>query len=175
MPLTDAEVCNLSKIRFREVKTGDKTERIPTVEFDEEALEQIDKLEEYEADYKKLVKQCQTLLEQARKNKVQIYWKIADLIQSFRSKYETIGLMKTLHSDLNIPQRTLSYFLRFRQEYETFDKTIPWAYYIELMNHLPKAHREEFHKRITKGEVKSRDDLRVQIKAYRKKKKITMK
>jgi len=114
------------------------------------------------------------LLQRARKDRLTTYWKIADRIIAFRSKYEAIGLMKTLHSDLGIPQRTLSYFLRFRQEYETFDKTIPWAYYIELMNHLPKAHHEEFHKRITLGKIKNRNDLRSQIKSYRKKKMILM-
>ena len=106
---------------------------------------------------------------------MQTYWKIADLIQSFREKYDAIGLIKTIHLDLKVPQRTLSYFLRFRQEYETYDKTIPWAYYIELLNHLPKAHREEFHKRIAKGEIKNRDDLRLQIMAYRKKNGIRIK
>jgi hypothetical protein len=131
-------------------------------------------LEEFEVDYKRIVDRCRVLLEQAKRDRVTTYWKIADLILTFRAKYETIGLMKTLHFDLDIPQRTLSYFLKFRQEYEVFDKMIPWAYYIELLNHLPKKHREEFHRRITLGKIKNRDDLRVQIKSYRKEKKILL-
>ena len=129
-------------------------------------------MEEYETDYKKLVNKCRALLEHAKENRVTTYWKVADLIMTFRAKYEAIGLMKTLHLDLGIPQRTINYFLKFRQEYETFDKTIPWAYYIELLNHLPKIYRKEFHERIVHGEIQNRNDLRYQIKSYRKKKKI---
>jgi len=166
------EARKLTKIRIREVKTGNKRERIPTIQLDETTLDQIDKLEVYEADYKKLLSECRALLEYVTKDRVMTYWKVADLILAFRSKYEAAGLMKTLCLDLNIPLRTLSYFLRFRQEYEDFNKTIPWAYYIELLNHLPKEHRGEFERRIVLGKIKNRDDLRAQIKSYRKQKDI---
>jgi len=136
-------------------------------------LEQIDKLEEYETDYKNLVSDCRALLNQAKEDRVAAYWKTAERILAFRNKYEVTGFMKTLNLDLGISARTLGYLLQFRQEYETYNKRISWAYYLELLTHLPRPHRKGFQEKILTGEITSHKNLRSQMMKYRKENKIS--